>query len=234
MEEPPGFEPGMEVLQTSALPLGYGSSEADAGLPERPPVSQGRGSSLGALRRVARGNPPQRGGLDTGHCWQACGRSALELVRRLLYRGTSADEAGPALMMRYPFTLSLLAGLLALGSGCVRDRDDNGDTRTEIEETKDRAAEQRAKLEKKNDELAASEGDKAAERRRFADETDKKLRELDEKITSLRGQIPGAGRPRGRRGARRPRGAAPRSRQRPRPGPGGPRQLPAGGRERLH
>ena len=25
MEAPPGFEPGMEVLQTSALPLGYGA-----------------------------------------------------------------------------------------------------------------------------------------------------------------------------------------------------------------
>lgn len=26
VEAPPGFEPGMEVLQTSALPLGYGAS----------------------------------------------------------------------------------------------------------------------------------------------------------------------------------------------------------------
>ena len=26
MEAPPGFEPGMEVLQTSALPLGYGAA----------------------------------------------------------------------------------------------------------------------------------------------------------------------------------------------------------------
>ena len=26
MEATPGFEPGMEVLQTSALPLGYGAS----------------------------------------------------------------------------------------------------------------------------------------------------------------------------------------------------------------
>ena len=25
MEAPPGFEPGMEVLQTSALPLGHGA-----------------------------------------------------------------------------------------------------------------------------------------------------------------------------------------------------------------
>jgi hypothetical protein len=27
-EVPPGFEPGMEVLQTSALPLGYGTNKA--------------------------------------------------------------------------------------------------------------------------------------------------------------------------------------------------------------
>ena len=31
VEAPPGFEPGMEVLQTSALPLGYGADrEGDA------------------------------------------------------------------------------------------------------------------------------------------------------------------------------------------------------------
>lgn len=92
-------------------------------------------------------------------------------------------------MTRYPFTLSLLAGALALGSGCVRDRDDSGDTRSEIEETKDRAAEQRAKLEKKNDALATSGEDTSSERRRFADETDMKLRELDRKIASLRIEI---------------------------------------------
>ena len=29
MEAPPGFEPGMEVLQTSALPLGYAALSND-------------------------------------------------------------------------------------------------------------------------------------------------------------------------------------------------------------
>jgi TolA-binding protein len=91
--------------------------------------------------------------------------------------------------MRQLFTSSLLASVVALGSGCVRDRDDGVDTRTEIEETKDRASEQRAKLEKKNDELAASGDDTSAERRRFADETDAKLRALDQKISSLRGEV---------------------------------------------
>jgi TolA-binding protein len=91
--------------------------------------------------------------------------------------------------MRHPFTSSLLAGVLALASGCVRDRDNNGDTRTEIEETKDRAAEQRVKLEMKNDELAASGDDTSSERRRFADETEQKLRDLDKKITSLRREV---------------------------------------------
>ena len=32
LEVPPGFEPGMEVLQTSALPLGYGTEERATGL----------------------------------------------------------------------------------------------------------------------------------------------------------------------------------------------------------
>ena len=31
MEAPPGFEPGMEVLQTSALPLGHGATQDGAG-----------------------------------------------------------------------------------------------------------------------------------------------------------------------------------------------------------
>jgi hypothetical protein len=31
-EVPPGIEPGMEVLQTSALPLGYGTTERATGL----------------------------------------------------------------------------------------------------------------------------------------------------------------------------------------------------------
>lgn len=92
-------------------------------------------------------------------------------------------------MMKHALTLSLLAGALALGSGCVRDRDDGADTRTKIEETKDRAAEQRMKLEEKDNELAASGGDTDAERRGFADQTEQKLRALDEKIASLRSEV---------------------------------------------
>ena len=34
MEAPPGFEPGMEVLQTSALPLGDGAGRTSAGRPQ--------------------------------------------------------------------------------------------------------------------------------------------------------------------------------------------------------
>ena len=35
MEAPPGFEPGMEVLQTSALPLGDGATRMTILLPEK-------------------------------------------------------------------------------------------------------------------------------------------------------------------------------------------------------
>ena len=35
MEAPPGFEPGMEVLQTSALPLGYGAAGVPLGRTRR-------------------------------------------------------------------------------------------------------------------------------------------------------------------------------------------------------
>ena len=47
MEAPPGFEPGMEVLQTSALPLGYGaavcSSRGDGGRRSRGEDGAGNG-----------------------------------------------------------------------------------------------------------------------------------------------------------------------------------------------
>ena len=35
MEAPPGFEPGVKVLQTSALPLGYGAVVASLGIEPR-------------------------------------------------------------------------------------------------------------------------------------------------------------------------------------------------------
>ena len=35
MEAPPGFEPGVKVLQTSALPLGYGAMVASLGIEPR-------------------------------------------------------------------------------------------------------------------------------------------------------------------------------------------------------
>ena len=42
LEAPPGFEPGMEVLQTSALPLGYGADFVGLGAFGRGLVSHGR------------------------------------------------------------------------------------------------------------------------------------------------------------------------------------------------
>jgi hypothetical protein len=40
LEAPPGFEPGMEVLQTSALPLGDGAVRLSA---DAPATTRGRG-----------------------------------------------------------------------------------------------------------------------------------------------------------------------------------------------
>src|SRR5690606_19160702 len=40
-EVPPGIEPGMEVLQTSALPLGYGTVSGQPGSNRRPQPWQG-------------------------------------------------------------------------------------------------------------------------------------------------------------------------------------------------
>ena len=53
MEAPPGFEPGIEVLQTSALPLGDGAARTWAdrrqGLPTEPKDAVGRiGGKTGA------------------------------------------------------------------------------------------------------------------------------------------------------------------------------------------
>lgn len=39
LEAPPGFEPGMELLQSSALPLGYGADDATKA--EGPPAGWG-------------------------------------------------------------------------------------------------------------------------------------------------------------------------------------------------
>ena len=41
LEATPGFEPGMEVLQTSALPLGYAALKKMAGLAGFEPASDG-------------------------------------------------------------------------------------------------------------------------------------------------------------------------------------------------
>ena len=43
MEAPPGFEPGMEVLQTSALPLGDGADRELLSGQTRPAAAWGRG-----------------------------------------------------------------------------------------------------------------------------------------------------------------------------------------------
>ena len=40
LEAPPGFEPGMEVLQTSALPLGDGADREGRAQPRRPPATK--------------------------------------------------------------------------------------------------------------------------------------------------------------------------------------------------
>src|SRR4051794_17425157 len=47
LEAPPGFEPGMEVLQTSALPLGYGAARTCR------KVSEGRARRRGVAAEVA-------------------------------------------------------------------------------------------------------------------------------------------------------------------------------------
>ena len=54
LEAPPGFEPGMEVLQTSALPLGDGAfREFAARFPER--VVDGCATAAGADLQTYRG-----------------------------------------------------------------------------------------------------------------------------------------------------------------------------------
>src|SRR3954464_15678088 len=61
-EAPPGFEPGVEVLQTSALPLGYGAgTQEDPAGPQYSPDSRPR-NNPGAVSRApdpgsARGYP---------------------------------------------------------------------------------------------------------------------------------------------------------------------------------
>ena len=59
MEAPPGFEPGMEVLQTSALPLGDG---ADRSVPR----DVGTPAAAGGQREVGAGNGIRTRDFDLG------------------------------------------------------------------------------------------------------------------------------------------------------------------------
>ena len=57
LEAPPGFEPGMEVLQTSALPLGYGAPREGVGLS---PYGNRPGIGARPLTASAVESPPSR------------------------------------------------------------------------------------------------------------------------------------------------------------------------------
>ena len=54
LEAPPGFEPGVEVLQTSALPLGDGAPVAISAMVGLPSEAPGLGSSILRLQPRAR------------------------------------------------------------------------------------------------------------------------------------------------------------------------------------
>ena len=64
LEAPPGFEPGMEVLQTSALPLGDGAlredSQRDTSCPPAPDRISGYVSVQGVRGANAPGSPTRR------------------------------------------------------------------------------------------------------------------------------------------------------------------------------
>jgi hypothetical protein len=57
LEAPPGFEPGMEVLQTSALPLGDGADRGGHARPRqpRPTKKPANAGCAGVRRRVKNG-----------------------------------------------------------------------------------------------------------------------------------------------------------------------------------
>jgi hypothetical protein len=51
MEAPPGFEPGIEVLQTSALPLGDGAAEMCRGITREAGYMRKNGAGNGIRTR---------------------------------------------------------------------------------------------------------------------------------------------------------------------------------------
>ena len=68
LEAPSGFEPEMEVLQTSALPLGYGAAQVCAGgsLSARQPAFAALAASAGQpSRRIERGKVGAGNGIRT-------------------------------------------------------------------------------------------------------------------------------------------------------------------------
>ncbi|HWM87117.1 MAG TPA: hypothetical protein VNO33_14795 [Kofleriaceae bacterium] len=88
--------------------------------------------------------------------------------------------------MRRLFTsLALLAGI----AGCKADRDQPVETGKAIDETRDEAAETRADIQDKQEQLGREEGDVSAERNEFIAATERTLTELDRQIEQLRTDV---------------------------------------------
>src|SRR5215217_5346184 len=83
LEAPPGFEPGMEVLQTSALPLGDGAARDYRLCRESPAASMRRSNNIPRLRSGC----PER---------QSKGNSARECRCRASSVSTRSTFARPA------------------------------------------------------------------------------------------------------------------------------------------
>ena len=82
MEVPPRLELGVELLQSSALPLGYGTDLIlpPEAAPDREPIEAGRGRKGGATERYEVLRRPPKG-------------TALKRRERSLLRRGASDEA---------------------------------------------------------------------------------------------------------------------------------------------
>ena len=102
-----------------------------------------------------------------------------------------AGERRTAMTRRLTWLLSAL--VLAVPTGCQRDRHDPEKTEKVIEEVQDKAAQARDEIEDKKSDLVENQGGTARDRASFIDATEKELADLDRRIQELRAHVQAKG-----------------------------------------
>jgi chromosome segregation ATPase len=91
--------------------------------------------------------------------------------------------------MRVRLISLTLVGLAALWAGCSDQRDEADKASKAIDQVRDEAAETRADIQDKQEELSRDQGDTASERGKFIAATERTLENLDREIEQLKQSV---------------------------------------------